>query len=293
MKRGLEGWLAAGVGLAMYTVLVTLPGRVFLYDSLHLFRIYTAAGGMLLLSLGLATQQRWARWSALGAAWVVLLNLACWTHGHWPTGFGAERAWMGVGALLVLALLGSPFTRRRFEPEWTTPVHRSYRWAAIGVALCLTHAATAAVFGYMDRTTGPMVTALLMFAALLFLSFGKVVGLPMAVVALVAHGLSSTYEIPRVSAFGPENHAATWFFFVGRASHFTWAPALCAAVAATLHAAPHVARRIGTKPTRVALSLILGFAMVGGATDVNGQWRQYRKAQLDRRVDQKFDFGYY
>jgi hypothetical protein len=285
MNRGLEGWLAAGVGLAMYTVLVTLPGRVLLYDSLHLFRIYTAAGAMLLLSLGLATQQRWARWSALGAAWVVVLNLAWWTHDHWPTRFGGERAWMAIGASLVLVLLGSPFTRRRFEPEWTTPLHRSYRWAAIGVALCLTHAATAAVFAYMDRTTGPMVTALLMFAALLLLSVGKVVGLPMAVVALVAHGLSSTYEIPRVSAFGPENDAATWFYFVGRASHFTWAPALCAAVAATLHAAPHVSRRLGAGPAGVAMGLTLGVATIGGATAVHGQWRQYRDEHV-RRVRQ-------
>jgi hypothetical protein len=254
-------------------------------DGFNRFRLVSAAIACIALGVCLWRRYRWARWIALGWALDVLGNIAVALFyaddatGRWfpiaernafPDGHRSLALILGGGAMALIALLGTPGARSRFEEGWTSPLHRAYRWTAIAIAACVTHACVAGVFGVADQVWSPAIAACLMLIALFMLARGKVVALPVALAALLAHAAAQDPSVPpflyasglRSWAIGTDR----WCFFVGGASSIAWVPALVITLTATMLAGPYVARELRSRPaTAVLFALVASGLVLGGA----------------------------
>jgi hypothetical protein len=257
-------------------------------DAFHRFRLASAAIACVTLSVCLLVRYRWARWIALGWALDVLGNIlvaliyADDAAGMWfpisernafPVGHRLSGLVLGGGALIIVALLGSPTARRHFEEEWTTALHRAYRWTAIAISACIAHTSVAGVFGVAHQVWSPVIAAGLMLIALAMLAQGKVLALPLAAAALLAHAAAHDPGVPpfwmahglRPWAIGTHR----WCFFVGGASSVAWVPALAIALTAMLLAGPHVARQLRSGEAIAVLCTMLASGLALGGLAVS------------------------
>jgi hypothetical protein len=213
-----------------------------------LFRIASGAVAAGALGLFLFVGRRWARWIAIGWSLDVLANILTEAVSRGIRTFNGPVATMAiimtVGAVFALILLGRPSIRRRFEPEWNTPIHHAYRWTAVSISACVTHAVVAGWFGIAAGVWEPVVASGLMLLSIALLYGGKVVGLPVAVLSLAAYAWAGSVEIPDFSGrAGIEAPSFGWYFFIGRASSVAWVPALAITLMAIVLAARQLARR--------------------------------------------------
>jgi hypothetical protein len=181
--------------------------------------------------------------------------------------------------------LGRPSARRRFEADWTTPLHHAYRWTAISLSACATHAVVAGMFGIEYNVWSPVVAALLMLAAIALLTGARVFGLPVAAAALIAYGASTAVPIPHLAIPGGLSSAGgsdAWCFFLGGASSVAWMPALAIALGACTLAAPEVAKRYLTRTSAVLLLLFAGVGMTFGGVAIAQKYAIEREEEAIR-----------
>jgi hypothetical protein len=250
MKAIIARLAAAVLLFGFATGLVSYGLNGWIADDFHAFRLAGAATCAAILGVFLALGARFARWIALGWALNVLANVAGF---HLVTGYalvGDEpsfRGTMSFGAIAVLVLLGHPAVRRGFEPNWTTPLHHLYRWTAISVSACITHATLSGMFGLAAGSWSAAFAAGLMLFALALLSAARVVALPVSLLALLVYVTTVPAPMPRLETLtlavsgifytSELNGSASWQFFVGPAARWLWIPALAVTAAANILAA--------------------------------------------------------
>jgi hypothetical protein len=266
LRRLLDRWLPAAILCALAVFFSVVTYRMTPADSLHRFRMVGASVAVASLAISLCFGMRWARWIALGWSIDVLGNMIVALALDVPLGSGwSDSRWfarsMAIGAAAILLLLGRPAARDRFEPTWTTPVHRAYRWTAIGVSICVTHGAVTGLFGMTQRIWGPVFAAVLLVVALALLSSARIVGLPFALAGLIAFALRSDIPIPHFDVpAGLRTWASGtggWTFFIGGASSVAWIPAIVATLAAHGLLFQHLARRQGRRSAATMIALLL------------------------------------
>jgi len=251
MKPAFDKWVVVALLFGFAVWLAVGAASVAGQDMFHGGRLLVAALSAGALGSFLLLGKRWARWMAIGWAIDVLANMAAMAVFGGDVRSDPRAPWWSVAsialsAVLTLILLGRPAARRRFEPEWTTPLHHAYRWTAISLTTCATHVVIAGMFGVQQQVWSPAVAAGLTLAAIALLNGARVFGLPVAAAALLAFGASDNVTIPHLAlplGLSAPNGSERWCFFIGGASAVAWVPALAITVVASALAAPRVIRR--------------------------------------------------